>query len=413
LALWARLPVVTDAVSALPLFEIGLNERLVFLAAFGISALAALGAQHFREQSGFPLLLATLATLSVILGLYRELRPTLIRLEMDPDFLQSRLLAQVVPLVLLAALLVIAPFRRWTARVPVFALLLLVAERKLEAGGLYPTFPNRVFYPDLPVLDPIPRTAPWRFTATSFQFIPNVSALYELEDVRGYEAMTFQPLTETFPLWCVPQPIWFNRIDDPTAPFLAFLNVRWLLTPEDSPEPSGWKTLAQGGGTRLLENPSALPRVFVPRLVQAVASEDAQREALGSIQDFAEHGIVGKAGAAWPSGEWKPNGRATVRIESYRVQSVVLVSDAERLSIVGTSIPAWPGWRLGIDERSSPLLSYNRAFLGFEVPAGRHRVTLRYLPNGVVWGAGMSGATAAACVIYALARRKKRMRGGP
>ena len=70
---------------------------------------------------------------------------------------------------------------------------------------------------------------------------------------------------DTFPLWCVAQPVWFNRIDDPTRPFLSFLNVRWVLTEPSFPPPAGWPVLAEADGLRLLENPAALPRAFVPR----------------------------------------------------------------------------------------------------------------------------------------------------
>jgi hypothetical protein len=68
-------------------------------------------------------------------------------------------------------------------------------------------------------LEAIPRHVPHRMTAIGYNFIPNIAALYEVEDVRGYEAMTFKPLFETYPLWCVHQPVWYNRVDDPRGPF--------------------------------------------------------------------------------------------------------------------------------------------------------------------------------------------------
>ena len=408
LALWARLPVVTDAVAQIPLFDIGINERLVFLAAFGISALAGLGAQKLaEEESAFPLLLATFATLAAVLFLVGEVRPTLFRLEMEPGFLQARLLVQTVPLILLAGAATVALFRRRATPVLVLALVLAAAQRRVEAGGVYPTFPNRAFYPDLPVLDPIPRAAPWRFTASSFLFIPNVSAMYELEDVRGYEAMTFQPLTETFPLWCVPQPVWFNRVDDPTTPFLSFLNVRWVLMPASQPPPAGWKTLAEGEGTRLVENPRVLPRAFAPRMVRQEKTDAEQRDAVLSLADFAEHGIVGGP----ERGNWITNGPASVRIDSYRPQRLEIGVVAEEAAVVGTSIPRWPGWKLELNGHPASLLAYNRAFLGFTVPKGRHRAVLQYRPDGFVAGAGISLATAVTCLVLMFATRRRRAPG--
>ncbi len=407
LAMWARLPLVTDVVSSLPIFEIGLNERMAFLAAFGLAALAALGAERLEERRDLLPLAAVVVSAAVLLLLYAEVRPTLIRLDMPPEFLRGRLLVQLVPLGVLAGAFLL--LRGRSAPVLVLAAILLVIERGLEVGRLYPTFPNRAFYPHLPVLDPIPRMAPYRFTSAGFTFVPNISTLYELEDVRGYEAMTFQPLADTFPLWCVPQPVWFNRVDDPTSPFLAFLNVRWVLAPGGWNPPPDWRLLSEGDGMRLFENPRALPRAFAPRQVLEIADEAGQRDALGSIADFANQGIVG-SGSGIGVGGWKPNGPADVRIDSYQPQRLALSIDARGDAVVGTSIPRWPGWRLEIDGRRIPHFSYNRAFLAFRVPVGRHRAVLRYLPDGFLGGAAISLATALGCLVGAVAMRGRRAR---
>ena len=105
-------------------------------------------------------------------------------------------------------------------------------------------------------------------TAIGYTFIPNIAALYEVEDVRGYEAMTFKPLFETYPLWCVHQPVWYNRVDDPTRPFLSFLNVRYAFGPPGFATPRGWNLLYSSKEGRLFENPGALPRAFVPKTVR-------------------------------------------------------------------------------------------------------------------------------------------------
>ncbi len=417
LALWARLPGVTDAVSSLPLFDIGLNERLVFLTAFAVSTLAAFGAERIREGEGIGTLSAAAVVSGVVIGaLFFEVSPTLRRLAVEEDYLRDHLLAQLVPVFIVAlgaAFVLLLPAGRRSRRasgLAAAALLLLLVQRGLEAGRVYGTFPDQAFYPRLPVLDKIPRDAPFRFTAASFLFIPNIAALYELEDVRGYEAMTFQPLTETFPLWCIPQPVWYNRVDDPERPFLSFLNVRWILVPGDWRAPPDWRTLAEGDATRLVENPHALERVFAPRLVRAEPTDAAALGALGSIADFGDQGVVDARDVLWTAGEWRPNGKATVKIESYRPQRLELSLNAVSSAVIGTSIPRWPGWKLEIDGERAPLLGYNRAFLGFEVPPGRRRAVLRYRPDGFVWGAAISGSTLAGCLLTPFLRRRLRPR---
>ena len=93
LALWARFPGVTDVVASLPLFDIGLNERLVFLAAFAVSALAALGAERIREGGRIrTFAAAVLVSAAAIVALFREVRPTLSRLAVEDAYLRGRLL---------------------------------------------------------------------------------------------------------------------------------------------------------------------------------------------------------------------------------------------------------------------------------------------------------------------------------
>jgi hypothetical protein len=255
-------------------------------------------------------------------------------------------------------------------------------------------------------LEAIPRKAPERMTAVDYTFIPNIAAMYEVEDVRGYEAMTFAPLVETFPLWCVAQPVWYNRVDDPTKPFLSFLNVRYVFAPRHHTPPEGWKSLYSGEEGQLLENPNALERAFVPRLLQYEPDPSRQVAALQGIGDFARQGVVGeKTPAGTPGGDPVQNGEALVRILSYEPQRLTLEIRAKQTAVVATSITAWPGWKLTVDGVSSPLLPYNRAFLAFRVSPGLHTAVLRYWPDSFVAGSVISLVT---LVVSLLLLRRRR-----
>jgi hypothetical protein len=391
-----------QAIAWLPLFDIALNDRIVFWASFALCALAALGANRLADGEGAPAFLVG-AALSMLLvwGLHVHYRRTLEILGMPAEYRRLRFNLQIVPLAAGAAL-VAALSRRRLARGGLVALVgLFAAERTLEAGSFYPTFPSRAFYPPVPVLERIPRGEPYRMTALAYTFIPNAAGALGLEDVRGYEAMTLRPFYETFPLWCAPQPVWYNRIDDPTRPFLSFLNVRWVLQPLDQATPPGWAAVAEGDGVRLLENPRALPRAFAPRRVRAEPDGIRRLELLRAIADFGEEGVVDESGPD----SWRENGGGRVRIAAYGPQAMTLDVEAEGETVVGTSVPAWPGWKAALDGRAIPLLSYNHAFVGVRVPGGHHRVALRYLPDSVRVGLWISGATLAAAIALLLRRR--------
>jgi len=409
LSMGSRLLGVADAVSALPLFDIGLNDRMVFLAAFAAAALAALGFERLREAGPRLLIAGSLAGLAVLIGLYvgRSHR-NFPALNMPPSYFRYRFLLELVPLVLAAGLWVFLRSRAPRGLGPSAVLLLLIAQRGLEAGGFYPTYPARSFYPPLRLLDGIPKKAPERMTAIGFTFIPNIAELYAVEDVRGYEAMTFKPLFDTYSLWCVHQPIWFNRVDDPTKPFLSFLNVRYFVAPPGYRPPDGWKTLYTGEEGLLFENPRVLPRAFVPRALRHETDAGRQVALLEGIRDFGEEGVVGEtAPIGQGAGDIRVNGEASVRIVSYEPRKITLHVDAGQPAIVGTSMTAWPGWKLTVDGAPAPLVPYNHAFLAFRVSRGRHTAVLRYWPDSFAAGGAISAAALAISVLLLIVLRRR------
>ncbi len=383
---------VADVAGKLPLFSIAINQRLVFVGAFSLAIFAGLGldavirGNRWRLASG-----AAVGVGILIFGVWIERRPTMLSLKMTPRYMEWRLALELLPVLGVIAAASWRPARRLLMRHAWIVPLALAAFRYPETGRLYSVAPANSFYPPLEVLAPIARGQPQRFAAFGLNFIPNMAALYELEDVRGYEAMTLRRLVETFPLWCVSQGMWFNRIDDPTKPFLAFLNVRYFLVPVDYATPPGWRSVASGPGARLLENERVLARAFVPRRIYCDDNNDGQLATLKSIQDFGVEGVAG-LGCATP--QWRDNGRAVAQVQRYDANAMSVAVQAAAPTLVATSIPAWPGWQVHVDGDASQPIFYNHAFLGVQVPAGNHLVTLNYLPRGVLIGGLISGLAA-------------------
>src|SRR5207302_10961106 len=101
--LWARVVGLADLFGKLALLRISINEYFVFLAAFGVVGLAALGAESLREPgrrrigTGLALLCAVL-----IAGGFLRFRPRLMELGMPPRYATHRLLLELVPLCVVA-----------------------------------------------------------------------------------------------------------------------------------------------------------------------------------------------------------------------------------------------------------------------------------------------------------------------
>ena len=411
LALWARLVGVADAVGRLPLFHMAVNDYLVFLGSFGVVALAALGLDRIARGEAAGAFAGACLLAAVLIGaLFAAVLSELLGLEMSESDLLRRLLLQCGPL--LAAAGATVALKRRPPELALVLCLLFAVSRALEAGEVYPTFSDKAFYPRLEIRDALPERVPDRVAALDHHWIPDMSAMYELQDVRGYEAMTLAAFVDTYALWCVPQPVWFNRVDDASRPFLSFLNVRYLLAGSGEPVPRGWRLVVSGREGRIFENPAVLPRSFVPAHIGWLKDPGRQLAVLAEVGDYGGYGVV-ERGPDRPkdSQAWESNGPGTVRIVSDTGQRLVLDVDASARSVVATSLPLWTGWKATIDGRTSPILRFNRAFVGLWVPPGRHAVVLDYLPDGFLWGAVVSAVTLLVIVALLLHRSTRRASG--
>jgi hypothetical protein len=263
-------------------------------------------------------------------------------------------------------------------------LAVVLIERAIEDGGIYPAIDAKAFYP--PVIS-IPRSEElFRIAGAGVTFLPNGAAMYELEDVRGYEAMTFHRLAQTYPIWSRYQVAYFNIIDDPSRRFLDFLNVKYVLSDR-----------------QVIENRNVLPRAFVPRRVRFELEENVVHQ-MSLTGDFAE--------VAWiESGEphERVNAAGSVSIKRKGLE-YALDANMEADGWIVVSESAWKGWRAYIDGRRVETHFANHAFLGLFVPAGRHQIRLVYLPESFTRGRAISLLTIAALVAVKIIRACRRSR---
>jgi hypothetical protein len=274
---------------------------------------------------------------------------------------------------------------RMNPKLGIAILALVLIERTNEDGRFYPAIAKDAFYPRIPILEAVPHDG--RVVGAGTALIPNDATLYELEDARGYTAMTNLRLYDTYPLWCAYQGPWFNRIDDLSRPFLSFLNVRYALAGPQVAVPRDWSHRATDRGTHLLENPRALPRAFVPRNVRYTRGNPVDE--MKSNDDFS--GIAWIETTAYEP-HIAPNGPGTVRVERAGLE-VHLDATMERAGWVVVSVTHWPGWRAYVDGHRIQAHFANHAFLGVHIPAGRHRVRLVYLPESFTRGRAISLVT--------------------
>gem|GEM_PF-646466 len=199
----------------------------------------------------------------------------------------------------------------------------------------------KYFRPPLPIVDSLRAHAPrepFRVAGLNWTFLPNASAQYGLEDVRGSDPMAFADYDRFLQRFTVAETgSWVRRIVDANRPELEFLNVRFLLGEPDANPGGRWRLIYRGPDGTLWENPTALPRFF---------ARDAEVRNL----------------------------RNTAPAEF--TMTVV----ASHPAIIESSEPLGPGRRVYVGGHRVPLRHIENAFLGFDVPAGQSEVRVVYRP---------------------------------
>lgn len=389
---------------AAPLLKFALNERLGYAAVFGMAILAGIAIDSWpRDRRRLTAAAICVIGLLVIVTAARLTWTHEVTIGVPVSLMKFLLAVELIPLVVaLFALLV-----RMDVRIAApLVLALLLGQRLIADGTIYPVLPRAAFYPDIPLLHALPKSdEPYRVTAAHFAMIPNMSAFYRLEDPRGYEAMTFKRLRETYPFWSTPQPVSFNAIGELGKPFLAFLNIRYLLMPPDvkALDPP-WKFVANDASGSLFENTSVLPRAFVPPRIhydptgpQAIGdmyrAENFAQDAVIEVEEYPQH--------------MRDNGPGVVHTREIP-NGLQIDATMTRDAWVVISETGWSGWRAYIDGRRVRWRYADHAFIGVWVPAGHHDVRLVYLPDSFVRGRAISLGTLALLVIGFGVRRWRR-----
>lgn len=259
---------------------------------------------------------------------------------------------------------------------------------------------------------------------------PNTSMRYGLYDARGYDF----PIEQRYDrLWqdSVQRLEGFTihteraPIDERSLRALSLLGVADVIQrPEDPPlRYAGLELAYEGRDARVYANERALPRALVVASQREVSGSDAALRAVTSpFFDGREEVIVERRvpGLAVSPGELpsalarpRPPAAGAARIASYEPERVELRATAARPSLLVLNDVHFPGWKAELDGREVPIERVNFLMRGVRLPAGTHRVVMRYEPASYRAGllvsllalVGLAGAVAADLV--------RRRRGRP
>jgi hypothetical protein len=136
----------------------------------------------------------------------------------------------------------------------------------------------------------------------------------------------------------------------------------------------------------IVENTSALPRIYAPPQVKFVASRGAALALLSNLDP---------ARAAVVEATLRPMAPGATKVEmiDYRGDFYHAKYSAPFDCLLRIAVPYYPGWTAAIDGKPTAIYAVDDALSGVFAPAGDHDFTFRYRSNWFVWGALASGLT--------------------
>jgi hypothetical protein len=169
-------------------------------------------------------------------------------------------------------------------------------------------------------------------------------------------------------------------------------------TPLTLASSEGWEPVYQKDGALLLHNRRALPRAWLVGEAEAVDGEEALRRIRGeSEKEFdprrtALLEVRAEELPALAGGALTPESAA--RIVTYEPDRLVIETNASKAAVLVVSEMIYPGWEATVDDVAAARIhATNYLLRGVAVPAGAHRVEMRYRAPAARIGASISACT--------------------
>jgi hypothetical protein len=254
---------------------------------------------------------------------------------------------------------------------------------------------------------------------------PNVSAVFGVQNVAGYEPLIYARYSRALGNVALdtmsPQP---GYAPDPSvfgerSTVLDLLNTTFVavLTEPDAKPPAPaetarWQPVYNDGGLLIVRNRRAMPRAWLVAEAESVDGETALKRVRGDegAKEFDPRRTVLLEDAPaemppLPGGTPAPGSEA--RVAEYEPNRIVVETDAPAPSVLVVSEIFYPGWEATVDGRPERIRLADFLLRGVALPAGRHRVEMRYAAPQARVGAGLSALTLAGLAGLAFAARRR------
>jgi len=416
------LPLVSEALAAIPGLSLVVNLRLGLLVAFPLCALCAIGLDALTAGLGDTSRWSAraakawcIALVAIAFGVLADDYASLLRvpLKVSP-FAQY---AGFLVLFTAGALTVLKWLRRRgpAGRLGAVLLALELATALPLAVSANPAMDARWLYPAPPSVQHLQRESgrsPDRVLLEA-----NVPMLYGLADVSGYDGMTPARIERLIrPRRAVNlQSLTGNSYIGPAAvlasPLVDLFGVRRVVVPPGVAITDPRFALEYlGSDARVYRNERALPRAFLVGRARCVDDGEAAQLVARAAFDFREEVLLAECVQPEPVGPTA--GGSGVEIGSYAPERVVIRATAGAPGYLVLTDAWFPGWRVWVDGAERPLRRADYAFRAVWLDRGTHEVEFRYRPAAFRWGLAVSALAAIVLALLLLRPRRRAIAAG-
>lgn len=383
--LLAKIPFILK----IPFISTSQPTRIVGIIDFSLSVLAVLGLDYYKkEKRNIYHILAAGGFLYFCLWIVTFLMPYF-----HPEVAERASIAKhnlIIPTVLFVILLFLTGiFSKYKRAYYVFLLIIfsLTAIDLLRFADKFTPFTNRAF------LFPSTKTVSFlrshigigRMMETDKRiFPPNVSVMYHLQSVDGYDPLYLLSYGELIAAEERGKPdiissFGFNRIITPenyASRLIDLMGVKYILS-LDPLQDKKLKKVFSERYTNVYENTAAYPRIF---FVEHVLYSENNKKAIASMfdnsTDLRTNAVIEYADTAVLRGEhqtWSYS-NGTIHAIDYKENSVAFDTQNVSDGFLVLTDTYYPTWHAVIDGKETSIYRTDYTFRGIFVPAGRHHV---------------------------------------
>jgi membrane protein YfhO len=296
-------------------------------------------------------------------------------------------------------------------------LVLVINELWTVSDRWNPVRPRREMYPSTPLirkLQQLRTPEPFRIVGLGPAFFVNAPAMFGLEDIRAHDPMSngrYLGLLRTLAKYDVTD--YFAKWQDIETHLLDFLNVKYIVAPpkSDLNDPGRYRLVYDGKDGRIFQNMRVLPRFYPTPIVILEFKGEGYVRRLVQIKDWSDVGIVKtlpvendrmRSDLLNPRPANSPV--ATLKLLQAKPTDFRMRVQAPRYSLIVSSQPFWPGWKVVANGREVEPLLADGAFIGFTVRPGTTDVRVYYDPWTFKLGVALAAATILIGIFYSIFR---------